>query len=553
MSHYVGISTPHTDTLPRLPHILRADTACLRAPTTVPVDCVRAWLKDINTTLCRSGVQLFGRMAVPSDLHAEAHATRRRYEYLIPTWLLDETAETPWAGPARSQDDLVPLLKRARALAFRPFGSCNFRVGQWRRRCPLWHNFTSKGLPHSPSVARRLYRFYARECVVVRDVNYTCLSVSGDAFVDQQVRGMVGLAVAGARGLVAGKTIADTIDPTRQEDILPIPLAPAVPCWLAEVSYATWQSRLGGGVCMSPGAAQRSAPPLEGWSDEAQRSTAASFRQQMLESAARWWETKNLGRDWLCDVLEPGAMKVEAELMAANERAARATDHGGKELSLQEKASLPPAPSSYAKVLRLLREADTSGLWPATNPARDSIISGRKETHPDSDTGEVGEASEEAQRADGEAHKEQQQRGGTFTVGAFPPPYPPPRGNLLFPELTRAAFELEGLLMPNRPPSSSIAVNRHACFRPHIDSGSGAGQSISLIVGLGDYVGGEIVIEGQAVDVRHRPVEFNGWTQRHWTRSFKGERYSLVWFTPKGCEGLSHGACIPSDMRKCRK
>ena len=40
----------------------------------------------------------------------------------------------------------------------------------------------------------------------------------------------------------------------------------------------------------------------------------------------------------------------------------------------------------------------------------------------------------------------------------------------------------------------------------------------------------------QAHDVRYAPLEFNGWTQRHWTLPFEGERFSLVWFTPNGCE-----------------
>ena len=31
-------------------------------------------------------------------------------------------------------------------------------------------------------------------------------------------------------------------------------------------------------------------------------------------------------------------------------------------------------------------------------------------------------------------------------------------------------------------------MNRHAQFRPHTDSGNGSGQSLSMIVGLGDYV-----------------------------------------------------------------
>lgn len=90
--------------------------------------------------------------------------------------------------------------------------------------------------------------------------------------------------------------------------------------------------------------------------------------------------------------------------------------------------------------------------------------------------------------------------------------------------------------MPQRPPSSTIAVNRHAQFKPHTDSGNGAGQSVSLIVALGDFSGGELVVEGEVNDIRYSPMEFNGWTQRHWTLPFAGERYSLVWFTPRGCE-----------------
>lgn len=72
-------------------------------------------------------------------------------------------------------------------------------------------------------------------------------------------------------------------------------------------------------------------------------------------------------------------------------------------------------------------------------------------------------------------------------------------------------------------------------------------------MGLGDYWGGELAVEPlellegnqlgvhahghhQIHDIRYRPLEFNGWKQRHWTLPFKGERYSIVWFTPRGCE-----------------
>jgi hypothetical protein len=130
---------------------------------------------------------------------------------------------------------------------------------------------------------------------------------------------------------------------------------------------------------------------------------------------------------------------------------------------------------------------------------------------------------------------------GSFTVGAMPGDRcEQPKSNLAFPELMKSAFELEIALFPHREPSSTIAINRNAQFRPHVDVGAGAGQSTSLIVGLGDYIGGELMVEGESHDIRYNPLEFDGWKQRHWTLPFTGERYSLVWFTPKGCDGI-HG------------
>jgi len=117
-----------------------------------------------------------------------------------------------------------------------------------------------------------------------------------------------------------------------------------------------------------------------------------------------------------------------------------------------------------------------------------------------------------------------------------------PLGNSLFPELVTAVFDLEeslsndddGNAINQRPPSSHCAVNRNAQFTPHLDSGRGAGQSLSMIVGLGDYdEGGGLLTESDPYDIRYAPIEFDGWKQRHWTAPFAGERYSLVWFTPE--------------------
>lgn len=98
----------------------------------------------------------------------------------------------------------------------------------------------------------------------------------------------------------------------------------------------------------------------------------------------------------------------------------------------------------------------------------------------------------------------------------------------------KACFRLEKKLRPNRPPSATIAINRHAQFAPHYDCGAGVGQSTSLIVGLGAYSGGELVANNDVFDIRYKPIEFDGWRSLHYTLPFVGERYSLVWFTPLG-------------------
>ena len=205
-----------------------------------------------------------------------------------------------------------------------------------------------------------------------------------------------------------------------------------------------------------------------------------------------------------------------------------------------------------------------SGAWPCTTPKRQLVMVATDDpTNDDSskDGGLIKKSrqapslasafrkakSTKAERSSAYGYVEGQGgASGSFSVGIFPGDTQP-KSNALFPELTKAAFELERQLFPSRA-SSTIAINRNAQFRPHTDSGAGAGQSTSLIVGLGGYSGGELMLEGTPHDIRYKPLEFNGWKERHWTKPFVGERYSLVWFTPKGCEG-ARGIDLKLDER----
>jgi diketogulonate reductase-like aldo/keto reductase len=249
-------------------------------------------------------------------------------------------------------------------------------------------------------------------------------------------------------------------------------------------------------------------------------------------------------------------------------------------------------PECYVEVLRLLRLAEHSGKWPKSTKRRLRVIANAAENKNQGETKGVGSGQEQKQkqkqgRSKGKAEAEGENQppaedaqtgqdlGGaaSFSFGLMPPPLRTPSMSFVFPELLRAVIKLEATLAPERQPqSTTITVNKHARFRAHRDSGGGAGQGISMIVGVGEYAGGELVVEGYTKEktgekqsgreekesensagstpgeeggepvttmpIRYSPAQFNGWKQTHWTLPFSGERYSLVWFTPLGCEEM---------------
>lgn len=163
-------------------------------------------------------------------------------------------------------------------------------------------------------------------------------------------------------------------------------------------------------------------------------------------------------------------------------------------------------PGSYREVLSLLRAAHESGQWPTTSVSRMAKI----------------ESGENLARA------------ASLCMGAMPPPLKTPSANFIFPKLFAAVQRLElqicaSAKSPCRQQSSTITINKFAQFKPHYDSGGGAGQKMSMIVGLGNYTGGKLVIGGEEHDISYKPMEFDGFRHEHWTTPFHGERFSIVW------------------------
>lgn len=108
----------------------------------------------------------------------------------------------------------------------------------------------------------------------------------------------------------------------------------------------------------------------------------------------------------------------------------------------------------------------------------------------------------------------------------------PSRFNPRFPQLLKEACALMKAHDPNFK-YTSIQVNKNMQCAPHRDAGN---EGPSYIIGLGDYQGGDLVVQEtsgpKTHNVHNRFVHFDGRLVHH-VLPFKGERYTLVFFTVK--------------------
>jgi hypothetical protein len=82
---------------------------------------------------------------------------------------------------------------------------------------------------------------------------------------------------------------------------------------------------------------------------------------------------------------------------------------------------------------------------------------------------------------------------------------------------------------------TEIQFNYNWASPPHFDK---ANLGDSLIIGLGDYSCGELVIEQPdksiiKVDIHDKPYIFNGAKFKHWTDAYTGNRLSMVLYSLK--------------------
>ena len=339
------------------------------------------------------------------------------------------------------------------------------------------------------------------------------LRFEGKKFLRGQVAHMAALAVHATRnpGAVTPELIRDAFGPSCP---LPIDPLPASLVYVSEASYIKYETTNRTAVWPRdkdfPNGFNSARHELAVRSARAEVQAYIATAEASSGDAGRWLQRAD------------GAANRLAEAHALY----RAT--AGSPRWCGDAGSGGPAPAAYEKVLGMLRQISAE-QWPRTSNARRERILDKGEES--SEPAEMGEFAPS---------------GDSFTLGAMPKKLGrtggegrQPAANATFGELLEACLDLEAAIMPERLPSSTVVINRNAQFRPHTDSGAGAGQSCSLIVGLGDYVGGGLAVEGKMNHIRYQPLEFDGWKQVHWTLPFEGERFSIVWFTPLGCEEVA--------------
>jgi hypothetical protein len=116
--------------------------------------------------------------------------------------------------------------------------------------------------------------------------------------------------------------------------------------------------------------------------------------------------------------------------------------------------------------------------------------------------------------------------GSNTNTIVYDTPFQPSVNNTRFPELYNQLKILINQIDPNFE-WNTITVNHNAICLPHYDK---ANKSPSLIIALGSYSGGEIVVEDCAIDIQWNPLVMNGSVSKHWTNDFLGERYSIIYY-----------------------
>ncbi|PSN34496.1 tRNA pseudouridine synthase A [Blattella germanica] len=170
-------------------------------------------------------IRVMAMKRVTKGFNSKSTCDARTYSYMLPTF-----AFTPSGTDLSESYRITPeVLANVRSTLKVFEGTHNF------------HNFTARKKPLDPSANRYIIRFELDEPFVNRNLEFSVVRVKGQSFMLHQIRKMVGLTIAIARG----HTSVDTIQRAWKTERLDLPVAPGLGLVLEEVHYDKYNQRFG--------------------------------------------------------------------------------------------------------------------------------------------------------------------------------------------------------------------------------------------------------------------------------------------------------------------
>lgn len=514
------------------------------------------WIKVLNVE----------SLTVSTKFHAEKSCSQRMYQYMVPMKWLDDSQDTlEWIRNKVRADtghqiqmsttpsSIVKFKNALRLAESRDVTEMSSsavssagRYGKlWQKERRPFHNFCDPSLgsggmasPSNENVWRcvdkaRLSGFIIDE----KNDNEAMIVIEfrGDGFVAEQIRRMVASVIAISNGWLP-PTYFDVA--TRSDVSIETPIAPSGLLYFSSARFhfvdLVRESSLfktkGGNVLN------------EVWLGSLQ-SALLNARAKQVEEERSWLdELRNIASPRILSTLE----QVALDDTIKEKQIQRKKEEHKREDLIDEEVDFSVAPKVFTKTLSHLQDICDDGQWPMTSDARSRVIRASADI---TDGGNLSERTDLKSRATSSQFKGHLVQSGSFTI-VNPQLFQGkvPAANTLFPELVDAIFELEACQSSeslrsclndttgneSAPKASTYCtVNRNVEFTPHFDNGRGQENRHSTIVGLGDYAGGELIVDGKSYNIRYDFLKFDGWKQMHSTKRFRGERFSLVWFTPE--------------------
>ncbi|XP_032803355.2 pseudouridylate synthase 1 homolog isoform X1 [Petromyzon marinus] len=202
---------------------------------------LKMWLIDdvvnkINAHLPQQ-IRIMGMQRVTNGFNSKQLCDARTYIYLLPSFTFGPKGQGEWDGEgerdtAWEESFRLPeeTLSHVNALLRRYVGTHNF------------HNFTSGKGAQEASARRYVTEAYCQPPSLQQGIEFALIRIRGQSFMLHQIRKMVGLVVAVARGHAGDQRMQDAFG----NDKLDVPKAPGLGLVLERVHYDRYDSRYAG-------------------------------------------------------------------------------------------------------------------------------------------------------------------------------------------------------------------------------------------------------------------------------------------------------------------